>query len=150
MTDKIDTSIAAVTALMQDVTEGPWVTQRDPSHFDTESIIIGGGSVVAHSYAGYPAIEANARFIAAARDLVPALLAERDALAHDIERIKDSETDAINRAEAAEAALKEAVEAVAAAVEVADRLNVKTPGLKYSGLEYARAFLAKHTKGDTN
>ena len=122
----VDTSTAAVTALMQGVTDGPWVTQRDPAHFDTESIIIGVGSVVANSCAGYPAIEADSRFIAAARDLVPALLAERDAKDNDITLLR-AERDGLgslllsvqhdcikehNRTKAAEAKVEKLVEAL--------------------------------------
>ena len=44
-----------------------------------------------------------------AADRIEELKAERDALIHDLGRLKQSETDAINRAEAAEAKLAKAV-----------------------------------------
>ena len=72
----IDTSTAAVTALMDGVTEGPWTTGK--VLFDC---VFAGGEVVSAGGSEGPKAEANARFIAAARQLVPALLAERDALA---------------------------------------------------------------------
>jgi len=70
----IDTSTAAVTALMDGVTEGPWTTGK--VLFDC---VFAGGEVVSAGGSEGPKAEANARFIAAARQLVPALLAERDA-----------------------------------------------------------------------
>jgi len=72
----IDTSTAAVTALMDGVTDGPWTTGK--VLFDC---VFAGGEVVSTGGSEGPKAEANARFIAAARQLVPALLAERDALA---------------------------------------------------------------------
>lgn len=87
-----DTTTQAVTALLDGVTPGPWVPHSDPCHFDTVSDVYGGEAkakgglqrqlmVSVGGYAEWQEQEANTRFIAAARDLVPALLAERDALA---------------------------------------------------------------------
>ena len=82
-----DTTTQAVTALLDGVTPGPW-------HFDGQAwnLIVWSSNenrvcFMAHSNGLDDDRDfATAAFIAAARDLVPALLAERDALAHDIAR----------------------------------------------------------------
>lgn len=82
----IDTSTAAVTALMDGVTDGPWYLSS--GHMQAN------GHLYWQVETEYDAVvnnqfcwaqgdhAANARFIAAARQLVPALLAERDAADH--------------------------------------------------------------------
>jgi len=79
----IDTSTTAVTALMDGVTEGPWYLSS--GHMQSN------GQLYWQVETAYDAVVnnqfcwaqgdhgANARFIAAARQLVPALVAERDA-----------------------------------------------------------------------
>lgn len=71
----IDTSTEAVERLLEDVTEGPWAVDNNSYCCDVvtgfeapdENFVICGDLSVK-----------DARFIAAARDLVPALLKERD------------------------------------------------------------------------
>lgn len=72
----VDTSTEAVTKLLDGVTPGPWKVDEWDSHCDVVADygVFGEGFVICE-YAYQ-----DARFIAAARDLVPALLAERDAL----------------------------------------------------------------------
>ena len=88
-----DTSTAAVTALMNGVTEGPWSMETKRTSCGVCHQIgpwphkwRHGKDMSACIYDDYPPTSegtsdmlANARFIAAARQLVPALLAERDA-----------------------------------------------------------------------
>ena len=76
----VDTSTEAVERLLEDVTPGPWrVGPVDDCRVEDAD-----GNEVAQIDGDYnqpetwPLMEANARFIAAARDLVPALLKERD------------------------------------------------------------------------
>lgn len=67
----VDTSTEAVTNLLDGVTPGPW--SGDPRF----STIVAGEKCIVEVFTS----DADAHFITAARDLVPALLAERDALA---------------------------------------------------------------------
>ena len=82
MADRIDTSPAAIAAIMDWVTPGPWrVGPVDDCRVEDAN-----GNEVSQIDGDYnhpdlwPIMEANARFIAAARELVPALAAERDEL----------------------------------------------------------------------
>lgn len=126
---EIDTSTAAIAALMDGVTAGPWRVEHETTliwgHCDKDdSTYRGMGYPVAEcrispvsSWAHGPdadAGETNARFIAAARELVPALTDERDAAVaraeQDEARVAELEAEAAlctqtARAEAAEAAL---------------------------------------------
>lgn len=83
MTDKIDTSPAAIAAVLDGVTPGPWKWNVGAPRKSIDDIR--GYSVIeAEEYAGACWIDVrhqDAAFIAAARDLVPALAAERDRLA---------------------------------------------------------------------
>lgn len=82
MTDKIDTSTAAIAALMDGVTPGPW-EQDGPI---SSKIVWAGPDVrVCFMTSDGPASK-NARFIAASRELVPALTDERDAAVARAER----------------------------------------------------------------
>lgn len=85
-----NTSKEAVERLMDGVTPGPWSAHRDEMHFDTLSDVHGGATrdcsgisrQIMVSVGGFSELkeqEANTRFIAAAREMVPALAAERDA-----------------------------------------------------------------------
>lgn len=76
----IDTSTAAIEELMDGVTEGPW-EQDGPN---SATIVWSGLVRVCFMTSDGPASK-NARFIAAARYLVPALAAERDALKGDVD-----------------------------------------------------------------
>ena len=90
-----DTSTAAVTRLLENVTPGPW-------HVDGPlwNQIIWSSSdnrvcFMAHTSGLDDARDlATAAFIAAARDLVPALLAERDALQAEVARLSTPPDDA--------------------------------------------------------
>jgi len=78
-----DTTTEAVERLMKNVTPGPWTVGADmvitAPDVDCPSEPWGVAGVSA--ICGWPAkADANAAFIAASRDLVPALLAERDAM----------------------------------------------------------------------
>jgi len=81
----IDTSTEAVAALLEGVTPGPWLAEKYKDSIGGESIrvVSADGDLVCDNEPYYPhaVTEPNARVIAAARDLVPALAAERDALA---------------------------------------------------------------------
>lgn len=169
-----DTTRAAIEALLRDVTPGPW--QADAAFCKNDHPV----RVAMPDWAGVPQAtiaecdhnwndadcgkrriswkeaEANARFIAAARDLVPALAArlaeveaDRDAGAKDYCSLMDRHDAAIVRATAAEAAhaatkaaLDEAVAALNEAISAADYLNETRT--EFSGLEYARSVSAKH------
>lgn len=96
-----DTTTEAVQALLESVTPGPWAWEEShPTNACAEvtAEIVGGWPFALATLYGsseevpsptepdepwgdHPIRRANARFIAAARDLVPALLADRDRLA---------------------------------------------------------------------
>lgn len=91
MADMIDTSTEAVKALLHGVTAGPWTFEREaepedehPRHFVCHPLTECDATTVCNLEPSRAETEAqrnaNARFIAAARDLVPALLSERDDL----------------------------------------------------------------------
>lgn len=78
---EIDTSTAAIEALLDGVTPGPWLNDSGAnSHCFERRIVTNGDECVAFSDG------ANACFISASRYLVPALAAERDALKAEVER----------------------------------------------------------------
>jgi len=93
MTDQIDTSPEAVERLLDGVTPGPW--KYRPNRFDDWGVVKSDDFHLCQvrdllrytmehlneaRAANYDPWESNARFIAAARQLVPALSAERDRL----------------------------------------------------------------------
>ena len=82
----VDTSTEAVTKLLDGVTSGPWSVDEGESYCDvvTDCGVSGEGFVICE-YAYQ-----NASFIAAARDMVPALLAERDALRAKLDAAVDA------------------------------------------------------------
>lgn len=84
-----DTSTTAITAILDGVTPGPW-DERGPTW--NQSIWSSTDNRVcfmAHSSGLNDDRDLKtARFIAAARDLVPALLAERDALAAELAQVR--------------------------------------------------------------
>lgn len=100
----IDTSTAAVTALLDGVTPGPWVAINTGD----ETYHIGSGDwdsaedgfseyYICRTSDGYRAADSDAAFLAAARHLVPALLAERDdAIAQADARVAAAYEDAAN------------------------------------------------------
>ena len=75
---KIDTSTEAVERLLDGVTPGPWVVDDGGSYCDVVTDY--GDGVFGEDFIICEDAHQNAHFIAAARDLVPALLAERDRL----------------------------------------------------------------------
>lgn len=84
----IDTNTEAVERLMDGVTPGPWLVGEDQCVDDTWSIVTTSGGAILANVNDRPARTANARFIAAARDLVPALLKERDEASARIEALE--------------------------------------------------------------
>ena len=108
---EIDTSTEAIAALMNGVTPGPWalsgMTGPEPKLYG-RSHKVTVQELTAIFVAGWEdnpddakEAAANASFIAASRELVPALAAERDALRAEVERLRGAAT-------ACEAALVEA------------------------------------------
>lgn len=98
----VDTSTEAVTKMLEGVTQGPWVVERD-TLFGKDD----GYTVDLFEFTPYDTNERHvedARFIAAARDLVPALLAERDAQAA---RADAADADVARRLEMHECAMAE-------------------------------------------
>lgn len=77
----IDTSKEAVDRLLDGVTPGPWYSEKEDPNDGPEDVVTAGDYYVAslHYLRGMDEPAANASFIAAARELVPALAAERDA-----------------------------------------------------------------------
>jgi hypothetical protein len=128
-----DTTTATVTAMLDGVTPGPWISEANGVYaFDGIRLV---ASLKEHiGGRDWPTTERDRNFIAWARDAVPALAAERKAA---IARIADLEAkldrshtaflrgmrekaDAIARAEAAEARL---AELEAAAEQMAEALR---------------------------
>ena len=92
MTD-IDTSTAAVAALMDGVPGTQWIYANEGG----EHVVMCGDLYVCTIHwmdtMNHGRSEASARFIAAARKLVPALAAERDALIAENERMRETQTE---------------------------------------------------------
>ena len=82
----IDTSTEAVERLLDGVTPGPWAVDSGSAYCDvvTEHGVPDADFVICK----HPSIK-DARFIAAARDLVPALLKERDEVRAAIAALKE-------------------------------------------------------------
>ena len=107
---EIDTSTESIARLMDGVTPGPWAyafTTASGIRISGNRVITGGEEYPSgnspkipndHHWDGGDSIivpemthrdnNANARFIAASRELVPALAAERDALRAEVERLR--------------------------------------------------------------
>ena len=117
-----DTTTQAVTALLDGVTPGPWAynTHREVGPMHTGDDQAWGMICDPVCEVNFSATHmGNARFIAAARDLVPALLAERDALAAQLAaaeaRAREASLDAL-------AAYGQAADAHAAQLAAEQRL----------------------------
>ena len=155
---KIDTSTEAVEALLKDMTEGPWeaALERGCHGVIAHSLPAGGANFVAlvgndpESAEKEPSRFANARFIAASRELVPALLVERDALQAEVDRLKAQ----------ADAVWNEAIEAAANQIQhivnEAERENTQRPNSidlmflrMMGGIVSAIRTLVRPTKGET-
>lgn len=100
----IDTSREAVERLLTNVTPGPWrVGPVDDCRVEDAD-----GNEVSQIDGDYnhpdlwPIMEANARFIAAARELVPALLARAESAEAEVARLTAERDEADRRAGAAE------------------------------------------------
>lgn len=81
-----DISTAAVERLLDGVTAGPW-------HYEPTTFTAAwgpDGSLVHYTQNTTTQSPHNARFIAASRDLVPALLADRDRLAAEVARLTEA------------------------------------------------------------
>lgn len=96
-----DTTPAAIEALLKDVTPGPWVVYGEPEVGLPPGLFSG---TVGQTGFGplEPLSSYDLVFIAAARDLVPALAAERDAalteaaaLRKEVERLREALSDPI-------------------------------------------------------
>lgn len=83
-----DTSTKAVTAFLEGVTPGPWVTvEESEGHgWGVSWRIVQSGNWL--NDIAEMVNEQDARFIAAARELVPALLAERDRIAAQVVQLQ--------------------------------------------------------------
>ena len=100
---EIDTSPDRIAAIMDGVTDAPWRFEPDegaclPRVESVEKLVC----TVGNAESWLDALDewtANARFIAAARDLVPALAAERDALRAEVDRLRDALEIASRRAD---------------------------------------------------
>lgn len=110
----IDTSREAVERLLDDVTEGPWaweeshplnacasVTAKSDAGWNIGIATLYGTSdnvpaptMPDEPWGDHPIRRANASFIAASRELVPALLAERDAALAEVARLSTPPDDA--------------------------------------------------------
>lgn len=109
----VDTSTEAVEMLLDGVRPGPW--EFDPRYIT----IVSGEKCIAEVFAS----DADASFIAAARDLVPALLAERDALAQSRSHFKshyDANKARVKRLRHRQRALVSALEIVTKAESFVD------------------------------
>lgn len=88
---KIDTSTEAVAALLDDVTGGPWFVTPDGWRVTDKRVTFdedGARHGETPNIWFFADTKANARFIAAARELVPALIAERDELKAEVARLR--------------------------------------------------------------
>lgn len=135
---QIDTSPEAIAALMDGVTPGPWEAVAAGQADDLNEVV-----AYKPTFSSIADAEgANARFIAAARDLVPALAARLAEVEAERDQIIEAKTnwnvranDMEARAEAAEAALKEAAWLLGA--------QLKDPDYD-EWAERKAAFLSKH------
>lgn len=152
---EIDTSTAAIAALMDGVTAGPWRVEHETTliwgHCDKDdSTYRGMGYPVAEcrispvsSWAHGPdadAGETNARFIAAARELVPALTDERDAAVARAEQAEARVADVEAEVERMRTALGEEQDS---ADEMADVLSQCGDGLMFD-VDRLQAALDQH------
>lgn len=84
---EIDTSTAAIEALMDGVTEGPWVVLRGR---DSVCVVASGKHLIGEDFSSLWTFE-NPKdwdFVAASRQIIPALAAERDALRAEMEQLR--------------------------------------------------------------
>jgi hypothetical protein len=144
----LDAMMEGVTALLENVTPGPWSWNGDPVQ-GASLFGLAGQAVI--SYAGYEGMwfsvydveadAANARFIAAARELVPALAAEVRAQRETIAGLT-AVRDMLGEWWAKEKARAEAAEATIAGLTA--RVEALTGALQEAlyGLSWAKAQIA--------
>jgi len=99
----VDVSTEAVMRLLDGVTPGPWEEDRSDAALGYADIYENSGRKSFHicSVTGIPNREhiRNANFIAASRDLVPAVLADRDRLADEVARLRRNDRSLHNMIE---------------------------------------------------
>lgn len=87
----IDTSREAVERILDGVTEGPWESESGHEQQNGQlywQVTDGRDAIMQNQFCWCQGDQAaNARFIAAARELVPVLLAERDAALAEVARL---------------------------------------------------------------
>lgn len=101
--EKANISTAAVERLLDGVTAGPWRSRKrgdaDDYVYGFEYFLLSPSYGVVGYWTGHKdnhkeerwcLTEADSAFIAASRDLVPALLADRDRLAAEVERLREA------------------------------------------------------------
>ena len=94
----IDTSREAVERLLENVTPGPWDAESGHEQQNGQlywQVTDGRDAIMQNQFCWCQGDQAaNARFIAASRELVPALLAERDAALAEVARLSTPPDDA--------------------------------------------------------
>lgn len=133
----VDTSTEAVERLLDGVTPGPWTLRL--AYDDDRAVIDGTGFPVAYDVAS-----ADRRFIATARDLVPALLAERDALAA---AKWSAEADVARRLEMHECAMAERDDCIEDWSKANDRIKALEGALGWYAEQTSLCRLI-HSEGD--
>lgn len=90
---KIDTSREAIEKLLDGVTPGPWIYEEYENNIVAPSVrvVSNSGIVICDNEPYYPqaVTPESARFIAAARELVPALLADLEAAEVERDRLRE-------------------------------------------------------------
>ena len=95
---EIDTSTAAVAALMDGVTPGPWVVYGEPEVGIEDGLF--SGEIGKFGFGPLEPLRGfDLSFVAASRELVPALAAENAALREDNERLRAALEIATSRAD---------------------------------------------------
>lgn len=128
----VDTSTEAVTKLLDGVTPGPWIAESGHVQQNGQlywQVTDKNDAIMQNQFCWCQGDHAaNARFIAAARDLVPALLAERDAMRRENENLRHIERNvqAVREHEynRAEAALADVERLIAQTITVNDAVKV--------------------------
>lgn len=115
-----DTTPATVAAMLDGVTPGPWKVEAEWNVGDADKSIMHGSVMIDDDAESY----ANARFIAYAREAVPALSAERDEYRTAWEADNAALADALLREEALSAKLAEVEQQIGGLLRVASDNHV--------------------------